>query len=488
MNIKSFLQQTKNITTYSKLVMADVFTPVGVYQKLHHHFPEILLLESNDFANAENSHSIIAVDPIETFEVRNHVLTVKNEIDENTFSISKPQEVPDYLKMFKDRFVVSDEFKPFLGIFGHSNFEAYQYFDTLKLNDQKKNDNIPDIRYGFYKYLLYFDHFKDELTILENCIEGDDSKMTEILDLLLEVPILDNEFNLEGEEYSNVTDEEFKEYVRKGIHHCQVGDVFQIVLSRRFYQHFTGNDFNVYRALRTINPSPFLFYFDMVDYRIFGSSPESQLNIKNGVASVNPIAGTYKRTGDKEKDMAAAIALREDPKENAEHIMLVDLARNDLSRHTDTVIVNRLKEIHYFSHVIHLVSNVQGQCPADTNAIRVFADTFPAGTLSGAPKFKAIKLIDEYENCSRGIYGGGIGMFGMDGSVNHAIIIRSFLSIDNVLIRQAGAGIVVSSKLENELQEVNNKLGALKKALVNAEKTTTKIINKSYPYENISNR
>jgi len=253
--------------------------------------------------------------------------------------------------------------------------------------------------------------------------------------------------------------------VKKGIASCHRGDVFQIVLSRRFEQPFTGDELNVYRALRSINPSPYLFFFDYGDYKLMGSSPEAQIIIKNGKAVVHPIAGTFKRTGDDETDKKEADRLLLDAKENAEHVMLVDLARNDLSRLCDDVKVEHYREVQYFSHVIHLVSEVSGSVRPGTNPFELLAKTFPAGTLSGAPKIKAMQLIDAFEPTARGSYGGGIGFVGFDGSCNHAIMIRTFLSKQNTLVYQAGAGVVAASKPENELQEVNNKLGALKKAI-----------------------
>jgi anthranilate synthase component I len=357
------------------------------------------------------------------------------------------------------------------GFLGHTSFDAVQYFDTIKFDTAKRTNDLPDLHYSFYRFIIAFNHFKDEITILENCIGDDDPTQMERLLTRLNLQTTPHfHFRKQGDESSNLSDDEYKNLVSKGKHHCQIGDVFQIVLSRQFSQPFEGDDFQVYRALRSVNPSPYLFYFDYGNYKIFGSSPEQQLVVKNNVASVNPIAGTYPRTGDDEQDAARAQALTRDPKENAEHIMLVDLARNDLGKHANKVSVRTLKEIQYFSHVIHLVSKVEGDMDAAIDAIDVFADTFPAGTLSGAPKYKALSLIDLYENQNRHFYGGAIGYIGLNGDMNQAIVIRSFLSRNNVLYCQAGAGIVVSSNENAELQEVNNKLGALKKALLLAEK------------------
>ena len=256
--------------------------------------------------------------------------------------------------------------------------------------------------------------------------------------------------------------------MREGIKHCKRGDVFQVVLSREFQRKFKGDEFNVYRALRAVNPSPYLFYFDYGDFKLFGSSPEAQIVVKDDQAGIFPIAGTYPRTGDDQKDAQMAEELRSDPKENSEHIMLVDLARNDLSRNARNVKVDTFSEIQYYSHVIHMVSKVTGTIGTGKSTFQIVADTFPAGTLSGAPKYRAMELIDKYENKSRGFYGGAIGFMGFNGDFNHAIIIRSILSKNNMLTYRAGAGVVSDSNEEKELQEVNNKLGALNEAIERA--------------------
>ena len=380
--------------------------------------------------------------------------------------------VPAAMKAFVSQFEPENEgqYKGFNGFFGHTNFDGVQYFDTLKFNPEKRKTDLPDIRYNLYRFVIAINHFKDELFLLENLFEGEESQMDRVEAIIHSQKFAVHDFRLTGEEQSNLTDQGFMDLVTAGKKHCQLGDVFQIVFSRQFSQAFRGDDFNVYRVLRSINPSPYLFYFDYGSYKIFGSSPEAQMVIRNGVASVNPIAGTYRRTGDNEEDEKKAIELTKDPKENAEHIMLVDLARNDLGRHASNVQVRNLKEIQFFSHVIHLVSKVTGDLGPQTNPIQVFGDTFPAGTLSGAPKYKAIELIDHYENQNRSFYGGALGFIDFTGEMNQAIVIRSFLSKDNTLFYQAGAGIVAASVEENELQEVNNKLGALTKALREAEK------------------
>jgi anthranilate synthase component 1 len=364
------------------------------------------------------------------------------------------------------------------GLFGYSAYDAVQFFDTVQLGSSKASPPagggglegaIPLMRYRMYQYVIAINHFKDELYICENVIAGLESELSVVESLIRSKDVPVYPFKIKGEETSNMKDEDYRQMVQKGIQSCHRGDVFQIVLSRRFQQSFIGDEFNVYRALRNINPSPYLFFFDYGDYKLMGSSPEAQLIIQNKKAVLHPIAGTFKRTGDDELDEQATERLLIDAKENAEHVMLVDLARNDLSRLCDDVKVAHYRQVQYFSHVIHLVSEVTGKVRENSNPFLLLAKTFPAGTLSGAPKFKAMELIDAYEPTARSYYGGAIGFMGFDGSCNHAIMIRTLLSKNNTLTYQAGAGIVAASNPESELQEVNNKLGALKKAIVIAE-------------------
>lgn len=461
------------IRVTARKMLADMHSPVSLFLKLRDRFSDPVLLESNDFRSKEDCFSFIGLDSLATFLVQNRqieCLMPGGETDR--YPVTDVHTVPDRLKEFLACFDLKQEteYGVFNGLFGHVGFDAVQYFDTLDFDPAKRKMDIPDIRFSLYRLVIAINHFKDEMYLIENQLEGEDS-MLDTLERIIKNPrIVTYPFELVGKEESNLSDEEFKELVRLGKHHCQVGDVFQIVFSRQFRQRFQGDEFNVYRVLRSINPSPYLFYFDYGSYRIFGSSPESQMVIRDGKAVVNPIAGTYRRSGDREEDLKKALELSKDPKENAEHIMLVDLARNDLGRHGKNIRVQELKEIQFFSHVIHLVSKVVGDLAPETNPVQVFGDTFPAGTLSGAPKYKAIELINQYENQNRGFYGGSIGYLGFNGEMNQAILIRSFLSKDHELFYQAGAGVVSVSVEENELQEVNNKLGALKKALLEAEK------------------
>jgi anthranilate synthase component I len=457
------------IQTITKRLLADTFTPVSIYLKIRDQYSESVLLESTDFRSVENCYSFIGIDPIARFVAQGNQVT-ETFIDgsKKTKTVENKKVLPLF-KKFMTQFKVSDTPSVMNGFFGHTSYDAVQYFDTMVLDKAKRKMDLPDLHYALYRFVIAINHFKDEMTILENIPMGETSQMEKLESILNSQSISRFDFKREGEERSNLTNEEFEKLVTTGKHHCQIGDVFQIVLSRNFEQDFSGDDFQVYRALRSVNPSPYLYYFDYGSYKIFGSSPEQQLVIKDRVACVNPIAGTYLRTGNDEEDAQLARDLAKDPKENSEHIMLVDLARNDLGKHCKSVHVKTLKDIQFFSHVIHIVSKVEGELKEGVNPIDVFADTFPAGTLSGAPKYKAIELIDHYEQQNRHFYGGGIGFIGFNGDLTHAIVIRTFLSKDNVLYRQAGAGVVVSSVEATELQEVNNKLGALKKAMIVAE-------------------
>ena len=449
-------------------MLADLITPVSLYLKAREKYTGSILLESSDYHGNENSLSLICLEPIATFSVQDFLINIQLPGQQDYQSkIEKPTDFREAFTDFIDCFDVKlDTDLPVNGVFGYSEYDAVQYFETIRLkNEHNTPHSVPQVHYGFYKYIIAINHFKNDLYIIENLVEGKKSNIGEIEALIKQQDFSIYTFEPDNNEKSNLNDEGYKQLVTKGKKHCYRGDVFQIVLSRQFSQTFKGDDFNVYRALRSINPSPYLFYFDYSGYRIFGSSPEAQIKIKNERATINPIAGTFKRTGNDEQDKKLAKELSEDKKENAEHVMLVDLARNDLSRHASDVRVDSYREIQYYSHVLHMVSTVSGKLHKPDKVVDMFMSTFPAGTLSGAPKYKAMELIDKYENQNRGYYGGAIGYIGFNGTLNHAIMIRTFLSKDNTLYYQAGAGIVSVSKEESELQEVNNKLGALKKAI-----------------------
>ena len=470
MTIKLENSQSIIISTISKRMLGDTHTPVSLFLKLRDEYNQVALLESNDFTSKEDSRSFIAVDITdEIFVKKEHVFVKKFNGSIQSKKLDNKDQLSDEIDDFI-RNIQTDKEELFNGLFGHTDFDAIQYFESIKFNPDKPHNDKPSLRYALYRFVIAFDHFKDELCIIENIPRGESSELAKLESIIARQVYNSFEFECKGERSSNMCDKAFKELVVKGKQHCKVGDVFQVVFSRRFSQEFSGDDFNVYRALRSLNPSPYLFYFDYGTYKLFGSSPETQLSVSDGIASVNPIAGTFKRQGDKKEDIKKAKSLASDPKENAEHIMLVDLARNDLSIHCKNVKVESLKEVQFFSHVIHLVSKVIGKVNPHVSTARIFGDTFPAGKLSGAPKYRALQLIDKYEPTKRGFYGGAIGIMDLKGNMNQAILIRSFLSMNNKLFYQAGAGIVIHSDEEKELQEINNKLAALNQAILKAEK------------------
>ncbi len=459
------------LETSCKKMLADVYTPVGIYLRVRDRFRDTVLLESTDHHAAENSYSFICINAIAGMEItstRSIEFKWPGETPEKT-TVKNVQEVPQLLWDFMQRFEVtgngSKESRFAQGLYGYTTFDAVQFFDTIQLKSGITTPDIPLMRYRLYQYVIAINHYKDELFICENVIKGLESDLSIVESLISSKDVPVYPFKAQGEEISNMTDEAYREMVSKGIQSCFRGDVFQIVLSRAFHRQFSGDEFNVYRALRSINPSPYLFYFDYGDYKLMGSSPEAQLIIKDRKAVIHPIAGTFRRTGNDEQDKLLADQLLEDPKENAEHVMLVDLARNDLSRYAKDVEVETYRQIKYYSHVIHLVSEVTGRLEPNSSPFDILAATFPAGTLSGAPKYKAMELIDGYEPTARGFYGGCVGFVGFNGDFNHAIMIRSILSKNNTLYYQAGAGVVAKSVASSELQEVNNKLNALKQAI-----------------------
>ncbi len=459
---------TFNYTTTSKTILADLYTPVGVYMRLRDLYPQSALMESSDYHEKDNSRSFIGIEPMASAAIGHGVATITYP-DGNTLTheVNKAYRSDKAIHELIDRIHVEGDDAKLCGLFGYTSFNAVRYFEDIDVKDetQAKND-APDLLYILYKVVIVFDHFNNTVKVVS--LDGE-AKIDEVMKAMNKANVKAYDFHPIGDVRSTLTDDEHRENIRKGIKHCLRGDVFQIVLSRRFIQKYEGDDFKLYRALRSINPSPYLFYFDFGGFRIFGSSPETHCRIEGRKAYIDPIAGTTKRTGDAEADRKGAEYLRNDPKENAEHVMLVDLARNDLSRNCHGVKVDFYKDLQYYSHVIHLVSRVSGELDKDADPIKAFIDTFPAGTLSGAPKVRAMQLISEYEPHNRGAYGGCIGYIGLDGSLNQAITIRTFVSRNGELWFQAGGGIVAKSDVEYELQEVNNKLGALRKAIIKAE-------------------
>jgi anthranilate synthase component 1 len=462
-----------SLYTHNKRILTDTITPVTVYYKIRDKYPNSILLESGDYHRSHKNFSYICFNPIASIKVENEVISQTFPDGSSTeLEITKDVNVANEIHQFTKRFEAkSKENFKFInnGIFGYTSYDAVRYFEDVQISKKENSVVIPDMYYAVYQNIIAINHFKNEAYIFAHCYDGTPNNIDAIDKLINIQNFASYNFNSKGDIKSNLTDDEFREHVEVARKHCQRGDVFQLVLSRRFSQEYTGDDFNIYRALRSINPSPYLFYFDYGDFKIFGSSPEAQLIVDDGLAEIHPIAGTFKRTGDEQKDEILAEKLKKDDKENAEHVMLVDLARNDLSRHGSDVKVVTYREVQFFSHVIHLVSKVTGLKHDTTSTMQVVADTFPAGTLSGAPKHRAMQLIEDYEKTSRSYYGGAIGFMDFDGNFNHAIMIRTFLSKDYQLNWQAGAGLVSKSDAENELQEVYNKLGALTKAIKLAE-------------------
>ena len=460
-----------------KTFLSDICTPVSMYLRLRDKFPGAVLLESADNAEGKNSRSFIAINPVAEILVEKnkikHLIPSCEIFSENEIEkIKVADELNKFLGLFKMEGNIPREATT--GLIGYMNYDAIQYFENVKFKIRDKESKIPSLRYSLYKTIISFDHLRHQMHITEQLLPGDESDTSLVESIFRSMDVPQFQFAISGEEKENMSDKDFLENVEKGKSHCRRGDVFQIVLSRQFKQKFSGDEFNVYRSLRAINPSPYLFFADFGDYRIFGSSPEAQLIVNENRAIVHPIAGTFRRTGDEMQDRKLEDDLLNDPKENAEHIMLVDLARNDLSRSVRDVKVESFREVHRFSHVIHLVSKVSGKIEEGTNIFSLLGNTFPAGTLSGAPKIKAMQLIDEYEPTARGYYGGCIGLIGFDGTMNQAIMIRSFLSKEGELTYQAGAGIVISSEPEKELQEIKNKLQALRSAIHAAENISSK--------------
>ena len=431
-------------------------------------YPQSALMESSDYHEKDNSRSFIGIEPMASVAIGHGVATITYPDGSTlTHEVNKAYRSDKAIHELIDRIHVEGDDAKMCGLFGYTSFNAVRYFEDINVKDetQAKND-APDLLYILYKVVIVFDHFNNTLKVIS--LDGED-KIDAVMKAMNKANVQAYDFHPVGDVQSTLTDDEHRENIRRGIKHCLRGDVFQIVLSRRFIQQYEGDDFKLYRALRSINPSPYLFYFDFGGFRNFGSSPETHCRIEGRKAYIDPIAGTTKRTGDAEADRKGAEYLRNDPKENAEHVMLVDLARNDLSRNCHGVKVDFYKDLQYYSHVIHLVSRVSGELDNGADPIKAFIDTFPAGTLSGAPKVRAMQLISEYEPHNRGAYGGCIGIIGLDGSLNQAITIRTFVSRNGELWFQAGGGIVAKSDVEYELQEVNNKLGALRKAIIKAE-------------------
>ena len=455
-----------NLKTKTYTTLADTLTPVSIYLKLRDLYPKSILLESNLNEKRDKSRSYICLNPIASFRAfKTQISLIKN--GQPTQLNSSGADAPKLFSSFLSSINVEGS-SVIDAVFGHTNYEAIEHFETIELSTKLFDNIIPLMHYSFYRFVIAIDHFTNEMTFTEYLQDGEQSQLRTLISTVQTIRFNAYTFTAVEEESCFTSSENFLDQVKTAKQACKDGNIFQIVISRRFKQKFKGDEFQVYRSLRSINPSPYLYYFDMGSYKIFGSSPEAQIKINDGKAIINPIAGTYRRTGNNKEDEVLAATLKKDPKENSEHVMLVDLARNDLGRVSHNIAVKSFKDIHYYSHVIHMVSEVQGELPANYDPIHVMGQSFPAGTLSGAPKYRAIQLIDKLEPVSRNYYGGGIGFIELNGNLNHAIIIRSFFSQNNELHYQAGAGVVVGSKPKNELDEIDNKVDALRMAIKKA--------------------
>lgn len=455
-------------------MLADMITPVSMYLKLRDRFANSILLESSDYHSPENASSVIGLEPIASIYIDNNELVEEVDGKRKITSLESQKKgfVAESVHNFTKQFDLLEkkDVNKANAIFGYTSYDAVQYFEDVEFNPNKKKSDIPLLKYVLYRYIIEYNHFNNTLSLIELLRDGQESQIDTVKDILLNTSLPEYKFSLDANEETNMSDQQYCDMINNAKQNCSRGDVFQIVLSRQFTQKYKGDDFNLYRSLRSVNPSPYLFYFDYGSYRIMGSSPEAQIEIKNNKAYIHPIAGTFRRTGNATEDTILAEKLQNDEKEQSEHVMLVDLARNDLSRDATDIKLEVFREVQYFSHVIHLVSKVSGRLRENYNSYSLVANTFPAGTLSGAPKHKALQLIEDYEPTPRGFYGGCIGSIGFNGELNQAIMIRTFMSKDNTLYFQAGAGVVEKSIAENELAEVSNKLAALRKALELAQK------------------
>ncbi|MFT6981293.1 MAG: anthranilate synthase component 1 [Crocinitomicaceae bacterium] len=443
---------------------ADLYTPVNLYLAVRNNYRKTCLLESNDYHSRQDSKSFIGLEPIVEIKQIDSKIQIFQKGETREVQLNSEASHSSQIQEILSSYEFNDD--EFNGFFGRLGFE-HSLHDETHISPSKSDLNLPSLHLFLFKYSIVIDHFTSEGFLIENNFSPT-FEISALSQILKNNSTTSLPFELFGNEKSEFSDSEFEQLVQKGIEHCKRGDVFQLVLSNAFHQSFFGDDFEVYRTLRQLNPSPYLFYFDFEEYKLFGSSPEAQLILKKGKAEIHPIAGTVPKTGVEEFDAMQLQYLIDDEKENAEHTMLVDLARNDLSRDCTNVKVESYKEIQSFSHVSHLVSKVVGEL-RENKSFESLSHSFPAGTLSGTPKPRALELINQYEKTSRDFYGGAIGMIGSNGDLNMAIVIRSILSKNNNLHYRAGAGVVLDSNPQRETQEVHHKLAAVRKAIAQTQ-------------------
>ena len=452
-------------------IAADLDTPVSAYLKLQA-FKPCFLLESVEGGERLARYSFLGLGAALTLELRPDTLRINGE------ATPRPESGSAWLDTLRGTLAASPELKPSIdgmpfagGLVGATGYDVVRYFERLPEN-QAELDGLPQAAYVAPESLLIFDHLTRRVALLHSGTEAERQALrTEVIQALRQG--IDERTARGGysEAEASLSRAEFTAAVEQCKAHITAGDIYQIVLSVRFSGTADLDPFQCYRALRLLNPSPYMYFLKLDDLMVAGSSPEALVRLDGRNASLSPIAGTRPRGRTSEEDLALEKELLDDPKENAEHVMLVDLARNDLGRvaSAGTVHVSPYRIIERYSHVMHIVSGVRGEVVADKDAADLFAATFPAGTLVGAPKVRAMELIAEMEPVGRGLYGGTVGYFAKNGNMDQAITIRTVVFNGREYSFQAGAGIVADSDPEREYEEVLAKSAILRRALEIAE-------------------
>jgi anthranilate synthase component 1 len=483
--IHTYFKQGDLVPVYRTL-LADLETPVSVYMKLTQAGHPAFLLESVEGGERVGRYSFIGVNPSAMLMVQENTITHITNGEKTTQTLSDDQDPLHIVKAEMAQYTpVKVPGLPRLvgGAVGYLAYDVVRYFEKLPAT-AKRELNVPDAAFMFPDTLVIFDHAKHQLIILANAHNKNDNPDLAYADAIrridqvvvsLGTPLVNIDQDLDAIDsdfVSNVPQDVFEDNVRQAKEYIRNGDAFQIVLSQRFTRRTSASPLMIYRALRALNPSPYMFLLQFnEDLTLIGASPEMMVRYEDGIASNRPIAGTRKRGQTETEDNALADELINDPKERAEHVMLVDLGRNDLGRVCEygTVRVPEMMIIERYSHVMHIVSHVEGKLRADMDAFDLVRATFPAGTLSGAPKVRAMQIIEELEGVRRATYGGLVGYFSYDGSMDTCITIRSILMQGDTIHVQAGAGIVADSDPTSEYEECHNKARALAAAVRYAE-------------------
>lgn len=453
------------LKTYTKTIIGDMETPITLYQK-YVRKGEGFLLESKE--QPKGRYSFLAANPFIVIKAYGNQIEIKTGDNIKTLKGKALDEVKRIIENYE---ITNETTLPFVGgavgTVGYDMIKQYEKIPAENMDSIK----TPDLHLLFVKECIAYDHFNNNITIIvlgENNEEGKASACERIAEIskMIKKDIIFEEDENDGETLvfqSNVSKKTFEEAVEKAKSYIYEGDIFQVVLSQRWSARCETSPFTLYRRLRRLNPSPYMYYFKMDDYYIVGSSPEMLVEYKEGKIKNCPIAGTRKRGKTTEEDLALAKELLEDKKEIAEHIMLVDLGRNDMGKVSKigSVQVTKYMEVQNYSHVMHIVSLVEGEKREDKDMFEVLMSFLPAGTLSGAPKIRAMEIIEELEISKRGIYGGAIGYFGFNQSMDMCIAIRTMVIKNHIVHIQAGAGIVADSIAEVEYEETRNKAQAL---------------------------